>query len=156
MSHLQYFPAVLEAGHARVPGTEGTLTPALQGHEHQVDPRPGVPRLHRVESCLVQTVLPPALAGEVQLGVLLPFAFLYSELYRKGQLDIDTLHVGLDLVQVLLTEVLHSVTHGEGLEDADPVAVLAAFPRLSLGLRDVSPVTGGDTGDVMGPTSEGR
>lgn len=40
---------------------------------------------------------------------------------RQRQLDEHLLHVCLDLVQVLLTEVLHCVPHGKRLKHADPL-----------------------------------
>ena len=42
----------------------------LQSQEHEVNPGPRVPGLHRVEGCFVETVFPgPALTSEVKLGV---------------------------------------------------------------------------------------
>ena len=111
--------------------------------------------LHRIEGCLVEAVLPSALTSEVELGVLLPLPLLDGELDRQGQLDTDALHVSLDLVQVLLAEVLDSVTHGERLEDGYPVLVPSPL-GVGSALRDIASIRGGDTGDMMLPPSQAR
>ena len=95
--------------------------------------------LHRIEGGLVEAVLTSALTSEVQLGVLLPLPLLDGELDRQGQLDTDALHVSLDLVQVLLAEVLDSVTHGERLEDGYPVLVPSPL-RVRSTLRDIAAI----------------
>lgn len=85
-----------------------------------MDPRLGVARLERVGRVLVEAVLAvAALAGKVQLGVLLALPLLDRALDRQGQLDRQRGHVRLDLVQVLLAKVLHRVAHRVGLEDRD-------------------------------------
>ena len=113
--------------------------PGLQCHEHEVDPGPRVTALHRIEGRLVEAVLPSALTSEVELGVLLPLPLLDGELDRQGQLDTDALHVSLDLVQVLLAEVLDSVTHGERLEDGYPVLVPSPL-GVGSALRDIATI----------------
>ncbi len=89
----------------------------LQREKHEMYPRPGVPRLHGVEVGAVEAVLCGAsLAGEVELGELAPLALLDGALDRQRQLDAEARHVRLDLGQVLLTEVLHGVSHRVRLE----------------------------------------
>ena len=113
--------------------------PGLQSHEHEVDPGPRVAALHRIEGGLVEAVLPSALTSKVELGVLLPLPLLDCELDGQGELDANALHVGLDLVQVLLTEVLDGVPHGERLKDGNPVLVPPAL-RVRSTLRDVATI----------------
>ena len=95
--------------------------------------------LHGVEGGFVEAMLPSALTCKMELGVLLPLPFFDCELNGQRKLDADTLHVGLDLVQVLLTEVLNSVSHGERLEDGYPVLVPPSLCVRSA-LRDIATV----------------
>ena len=105
--------------------------------------------LHRVEGGLVEAVISATLASEVQLGVLLPLPLLNRALHRQRELHTHTLHVSLDLVQVLLAEVLHGVAHGEGLEHGHPV-----LGDVVDALGQVAAVGGADGGDVVGPPAE--
>ena len=63
----------------------------------------------------------PALAGELELGVLAALPLFDGALDREGQLHHQAGHVGLDLVQVLLAKVLDGVTHGVGLKHRHPL-----------------------------------
>merc|ERR1719232_745904 len=80
-------------------------------------------------------MISPTLTSEVQLGVLLPLPLLDGALDGQGQLDADTLHARLDLVQMLLAEVLHRVSHGEGFKHGHSVLV-----NITRSLREVSSV----------------
>ena len=96
-----------------------------------MDPGPGVPGLQSVESGLVETVISPPLAGEVKLGVLLSLPLLDGALDGQWELHTDALHVGLDLVQVFLAEMLHGISHGERLKNRHSVSV--DIPAVGLG-----------------------
>ena len=95
--------------------------------------------LHGVEGGFVEAMLTTSLTCKVKFGVLLPLPFLNCELDGQGELDANALHVGLDLVQVLLAEVLDGVSHGEGLEDGYPVLVPPSL-RVRSALRDIATV----------------
>ena len=96
-------------------------------------------RFHSIEGGLVQTMVSAPLAGKMELGMLLPLPFLNCELDGQRKLDANALHVGLDLVQVLLTEVLDGVSHGEGLKDGYPVLVPPSL-RVRSTLRDIATI----------------
>ena len=113
--------------------------PGLEGHEHEMDPGPGMTTLHGIEGGLVEAMLASSLTGKVEFSVLLPLSLLDCELDGQGELDANALHVGLDLVQVLLTEVLDGVPHGERLKDGNPVLVPPAL-RVRSTLRDVATI----------------
>ena len=104
-----------------------------------MDPSPGMTTLHGVECGLVEAMLPTSLTCKVKLGMLLPLPFLNCELDGQRKLDANALHVGLDLVQVLLTEVLDGVSHGEWFEDRYPVLVPPSL-RVRSALRDIATV----------------
>ena len=83
-------------------------------------PGPGIPRLHGVEGALVETEIGlPALAGEVELSMLATLPLFDGTLDRERQLHRQAGHVRLDLVEVLLTKVLHRVAHRIRLEHGD-------------------------------------
>ena len=85
-------------------------------------PSLGIPGLQRVRGRLVETVLSVStLACEMQLGVLLALPLLDGALHGQRELHRERGHVGLDLVEVLLAEVLNGVSHRIGLEHRDPL-----------------------------------
>jgi len=95
--------------------------------------------LHWVECGLIEAMLASSLTCKVKLGMLLPFPFLNRELDGQRELHTNALHVGLDLIQVLFTEVLDGVSHGEGLEDGYPVLVPPSL-RVRSTLRDIATI----------------
>ena len=109
--------------------------------------------LHGVESGLVEAMLPTSLTCKVELGMLLPLPFLNCELDGQRELHANALHVGLNLVQVLLTEVLDGVSHGEGLKDRYPVLVPPSL-RVRSTFRDIATIGGRDTSDMVLSSSE--
>ena len=95
--------------------------------------------LHGVECGFVEAMLPSSLACKVQLGMLLSLPFFDCELDGQRELYANALHVGLDLVQMLLTEVLDSVSHWEGFKDGYPVLVPPSL-RVRSALRDITTI----------------
>ena len=85
--------------------------------------------------------------------MLLPLPLLNRELDRQRELHPNALHVGLDLVQMLLTKVLDGVSHGEGLKDGYPVLVSSSF-SVRTTLRDIATIRGRDTSDMVLPPSQ--
>ena len=95
--------------------------------------------LHGVECGLVEAMLPTSLTCKVELGVLLPLPFFDCELDGQRKLHANALHVGLDLVQVLLTEVLDGVSHGERFKYRYPMLVPPSL-RVRSALRDITTI----------------
>ena len=99
-----------------------------------MNPGLGMTALHGVESCLVETMVTTALTSKVELGMFLALPLLNGALDREGQLHIDTLHVRLDLVQMFLTKVLDSVSHGEWFKHTDSVLAIVVVTRRHSGV----------------------
>lgn len=95
----------------------------LQRYKHEVYPNLGVPGPHREISLRIQTVLAPALAGEMQLGRLLLTFLLDGTLSRGRHPQRHHVHVRLYFVQVFLAEVLDGVTHRVRLKHAHPLVL---------------------------------
>ena len=91
----------------------------LQGKKHEMDPQSRVLGLEREQGFAVETVLALALAREMNLGVLLRPALFDGALDRQRQAGHQSFHVGFDLVEMFVAEVLDGVVHRVGLEDAD-------------------------------------
>lgn len=136
---LKDVPAVLETADLHFPSAQSHTRPCLKSKEHEVNPYPGVPCLHGKEVLVVKAVLALPLTGKVQLGMFLVLAFFNAAPDRQRQLDEHLLHVGFDLVQVLLTEMLHSVPHSKRLKHTN----------------SLSTCIGGGGGGVVGDVGEG-
>jgi hypothetical protein len=93
----------------------------LQRNKHQMYPYPRVPRPHREIRFRVQTMLPPTLTSEMQLGRFLLSLLLDGALGRRRNPDRHLIHVSFDFIQVLLAEVLYGVPHRVRLEHAHPL-----------------------------------